>query len=739
MRAARSSKWLCGLLVYLAWPAYANDIPEVPFVAAQFQLDGELNESAWDRALKVDLTYETRPGENTRPTVNTQVRLIDTGSAFMVAFLADDPDPSQIRAHLRDRDDSWDDDFVGVVLDTFNDERRALEFFVNPYGAQMDLIMDDVNGNEDSSWDAIWDAAGKIHDQGFTVEMEIPYTALQLPGTDGEKTWGIDILRFYPRDERYRISNNAQDRSKSCYLCQLDKIRGFSNAEPGRDLEITPTLVGTAAQSRDELDDPLGSTEVDWDPGLDVNWGITPNWTLNGTLNPDFSQVEADVAQLDVNNTFALFFPEKRPFFLDGADFFDTPNRIVYTRNVTDPDYGVRVTGKQGRNVVGFFYAEDEVTNLLIPGALGSDVATIDSQSTDAAFRYRRDILDNSSVGFIATHRDGDDYNNLVAGVDGRLRFNDSHTVTFQYLTSDSEYPQQIVDDFEQAAELDGDQITLRYNYDSRNWFSYLRYDDSDEGFRPDLGFVNQVDIKRGVVGAGRIWHGTDDTWWSRLRLNGDWDRTEDQSGQLLEEEAEMYFSVQGPMQSFVEIGGGVRDRFWDGVLFDEKYFNIYGEFQPRGGVRLELFTRISEEVDFANTDIGDQLRISPRAFLSLGDHWSLNLRHTFRNLKRDGGTVFEANQTDFRVGYQFDLRQRLRLTLQYTDVDRDPSLYVDEVDERFTRLGTQLIYSYKVNPRTVLFAGYSDNGIEDDSVNSLTTTNKTLFFKLGYAWEPQF
>lgn len=735
---AALSAWL---LIACTSAALGADEPvdQVPFRQATIDVDGVLAESVWDAALVIELGYETRPAENQPPPVKTQVRLLDTGSAFVVAFIADDPNPAQIRAHLHDRDDAWDDDFVGVVLDTFNDERRALEFFANPYGAQMDLIQDEVNGNEDSSWDAIWSSAGKITEQGFVVEMEIPYTAMQLPGTVGEKTWGIDILRFYPRGERHRLSNNRLDRSISCYLCQLAKVRGFANAKAGTDIEITPTLVATASQERDELDDPLSDTDVNWDPGLDVNWGITPNWTLNGTINPDFSQVEADVAQLNVNQTFALFFPEKRPFFLDGADFFDSPNRIVYTRNVTDPNYGVRVTGKQGRNVLGFFYAEDEVTNLLIPGALGSDVASIDGASTDIAFRYRRDVLENSSLGLLVTSRDGQDYQNTVAGIDGKLRFKDNHRVTFQYLASDSEYPDSIVEEFDQNAELDGSLLELRYNYETRNWFHFVRYKDSEQGFRPDLGFVNQVDIVRGVVGSGRIWHGDDSTWWNRIRLSGDWDRTEDQSGQLLEEELEAYVSVQGPLQSFIEVGGGIRERYWDGVLFDESYVNLFGELRPRDGLQLALFASVGEQVDFANTEIGDQLNINPRVTLNLGDHWSFSLRHRFRKLQRDGGTVFEANQSDFRIGYQFDLRQRLRLTLQSTDIERDPSLYVDEVDRNFTALGTQLIYSYKVNPRTVLFAGYSDFGEEDDSVDSLVKTNKTVFFKVGYAWEPSF
>ena len=168
----------------------------------------------------------------------------------MIAFDARDPDPSSIRAYLRDRDSAFNDDFVGVVLDTFNDQRRAFEFFVNPFGVQMDLIQDDVSRNESSSWNAIWDSAGEINERGFTVEIAIPFSQLRFPSVAGEQTWGIDVLRFRPRTQRARISNNAQDRNRSCYLCQFGKFTGFANAEPGKAIEVVPTLTAARTDSR---------------------------------------------------------------------------------------------------------------------------------------------------------------------------------------------------------------------------------------------------------------------------------------------------------------------------------------------------------------------------------------------------------------------------------------------------------------------------------------------------------
>ena len=295
-----------------------------------------MDEAAWQDAVRVDVDIETRPGENIRAPVDTTAYLIEDGENLYLAFDAEDPDPASIRAYLRDRDSAWNDDFIGVVLDTYNDERRAFQFFANPLGVQMDTTNDDVNQNEDVSWDAIWTSAGQINADGYVVEMQIPLSQLRFPSLAGKQTWGFDLLRFYPRDHRYRLSNNPLDRNRGCYLCQMSKLSGLEGSRPGRDIEVVPTLTASKADTtEDPAIEPIQSGDVDMEAGVSIRWGITPDMTANLALNPDFSQVEADVAQLSVNERFALFFPEKRPFFLEGADYFSTPLDAVFTRTVS--------------------------------------------------------------------------------------------------------------------------------------------------------------------------------------------------------------------------------------------------------------------------------------------------------------------------------------------------------------------------------------------------------------------
>lgn len=725
----------------LAAPAFSYGLEsELPRTDRSIAIDGRLDDEAWGDAVRIEIDIETRPGENIPARVRTVAYLVEDGTNLYVGFDAGDPDPSLIRAYLRDRDSAWDDDFVGIVVDTYGDERRAFEFFANPLGVQMDLTNDDVQGNEDESWDAIWDSAGTITANGYVVEMEIPLNQLRFPRVAGKQTWGIDLLRFYPRDHRYRFSNNPLDRNINCYLCQVAKIRGLEGVEPGRDLEVVPTLTALQPSSTEDPGvEPLRTGSTDVEAGLSIRWGITPDTTANIAINPDFSQVEADVAQLDINNQFALFFPEKRPFFLEGADYFSTPIQAVFTRTVADPNAGAKLTGKRGRHTYGVFAAEDDLTNLIFPGAFGSDSESLAQKNTAFVGRYALGFGDASSLGALLTARNGDDYSNTVGGIDLRWKLTDHHSIQAHYLQSNTEYPDVVAADFEQpTGSFDGDAAYLGYDFDSRNWFAYLRHREFDDGFRADSGFVTRVDYSQQIAGLGRTWHGDDDDWYSRLQLNGDWDITHDQDGRLLEREIEAYFSVNGPMQSYLQTGGLTRDVLFDNILFKENKFSLYGEFQPTGGLKIGAYTRWGDQIDFRNSRLGDELRLEPFANWNMTRQLYLRYRGTLVQLDtKDGERIFDADIHDVRLTWQFSIRSFLRFTTQISDVERNQAVHVDNVDDRTRRVGRQLLYSYKINPQTVFFLGYSDNLLDDDDIAGLTTTDRTWFLKIGYAWTP--
>ncbi|MDJ0911791.1 MAG: DUF5916 domain-containing protein [Woeseiaceae bacterium] len=727
-------------LVLLAPGLAAANVGDIPRTDQSISIDGAMDEEAWQNATQISLDFETRPGENVPAKVRTVAYLIEDGTSLFVAFKAEDPDPSLIRAYLRDRDSAYRDDFVGITVDTYGDERRAFEFFANPLGVQMDLTYDDINGNEDDSWNAIWDSAGQINDDGYIVEMEIPLSQLRFPRVDGKQTWGIDLLRFYPREHRYRLSNNPQDRSVNCYLCQLVKIQGLPDAEPSEDLEIVPTLTASQVDSTDDPGvAPLTSGDTDTEVGVTVRWGITPDMTASLAINPDFSQVEADVAQLDVNNQFALFFPETRPFFLEGADYFRTPIRAIFTRTVADPSVGLKFTGKRGDNTWATFAAQDEITNLIFPGATGSDAESLSIENTSFVGRYARSFGEASSIGAILTTRTGDDYHNHVGGVDLRWRITDNHSVQFQHLQTDTEYPDQVAIDFDQPlGSFGGNATFLGYNYSSRNLFVYLRHQDRNADFRADAGFVPRVDISQQVVGMGYEWYGDESDWWREIELSGDWDIAHNDAGEVIEREIEGYFEIEGPLQSEVEVGLLKRERLFDGTLFEEQRVSVFGEVQPIGGLQIGMWTGVGETIDFANSRLADEVRFEPFVNWNVNRNLFARLDATLVSLEtQDGEKIFDAELYDVRLTWQFNVRSFLRFTTQIQDVSRNPAVYTDTVDAVDRGVGRQLLFSYKVNPQTVFFLGYSDSLIEDDTITSLETTDRTWFMKIGYAWTP--
>ena len=724
-----------------AFGAQAEPI-KIPRVVTAPIIDGDIQSQEWAEATTVVLNVETTPGENVAPPVKTEVLLMEDSNTLFVAFIAHDPDTDAIRAYYRDHDRTGGHDIVGVVLDTFNDERQAFEFFVNPLGVQRDAINDDINNRYNSAWDGLWYSNGKINGTNFTVEMAIPLSQLRFAANSEAQIWGVDLLRFYPRNKTHRISYIPLDRDISCYLCQLGKVEGFAGVEQGRNLTLIPTLTTNSVQTRpDPVSDDWERQDPDVEAGLDVRWGINQNTYLNATINPDFSQVEADTPQLDVNTTFSLFFPERRTFFLDGADYFNTRLNIVHTRNIADPDYGVKLTGKVGPHTYGLLSARDTVTSFIIPGNLGSRLASLDEDLGDtdsdiAIARYRYDIGSDFTVGGIVTDRRGEDYNNTVSGLDGTFQITDSDRLQFQGLLSQSEYPLDIQTEFEQADELDDRAYLVQYNHSDRRWNWFARYEDFGEDFRADLGFINKVDYTKAEVGGGHTWQ-PEEFAYSRIVIGSNWDRTEAQDGLKLEEEIEGFVSFgSGPKQSFVEFGGGKRNRYFSGQYFDEQFGFFVTGFRPMADLRLFFLAEGGDAIDFANVRPGKSTFYRSEIAYELGRHITTNFNYSQQRFKVDQGLLFTAKLLDVRLTYQFTNNSFLRLTTQLANTHRNASLYTDAVDETNKNLASQLLYSYKINALSRFYLGYSDAGFQDDGLDSIEQTNRTIFLKVSYAWQ---
>ncbi len=531
--------------------------------------------------------------------------------------------------------------------------------FSNPLGVQIDAINDEVGGRYDDSWNAIWKSAGRLTEYGYEVEMAIPFNQIRFQSTAGDQTWGFDAIRSYPRGDRHHIGLFPRDRGNNSYLSQTVKLIGMSEVSPGKNLEIIPTLTASRTDQRDAL--PNGELEeVDSgaDIGVSVRWGITPNISLNGALNPDFSQVEADAVQLDINETFTLFFAETRPFFLEGADYFNTGLNLVHTRTIGDPSSAAKLTGKEGPHTFGIFSAVDEKTSMVFPGPEGSSSANFTDDNTASVARYRYDFGSSSTIGGTLTDRRGGGYYNQVISADTVYKITSADTIDFSVAVSRTEYSEEMIDfqteTDEQAEALrrrhEDLALAFNYNHSVRGWWTNVSYRDFGEDYRSDIGFQPQVDFAKWVAGGAKIWWGDDESFFNRIGFGGDVDRSEQQNGDLLEEEIETWLNLSGPRQSHTSLGFGRRNRVFDSVEFDQWFSYASFNVQATRNWNLGFGGSVGDAIDFDHALAADQMSVWIDHQYHFGRHLLIAYSHTYLTLDIDGGQLFRAHVPQGRI-----------------------------------------------------------------------------------------
>ncbi len=743
----RSLGFFIGLGCLTALQSLAQDPQafEIRKTVTKIQIDGLLNESAWEAADTIPLAYETNPGNNLAAEVKTFLRMAYDQENLYFSFEASDPNAKTIRAIINDRDKLDDNDFVTLSLDPFNDTRRAFFFTVNPLGVQQDGVYDAQTDDGDLSWDAIWNSAGTITTDGYIVEAAIPFKSLRFPETKNVQTWRFHGSRVYPRSIEKVFHTMPIDQDNNCLLCQANLVTGLQGIKPGRNLEFTPTFtINRFDENPDFPEGQVGEGPVRTNVGLDARWGITTDLTMNLTLNPDFSQVEADAAQLDVNNRFALQFPEKRPFFLEGADFFNTPLSAFFSRTIADPSFGAKITGKVNKNAVGLLVARDEVNNLILPGFQGSDSYTNTEQVHNVIARYRRDVGDDANVGLLYTDRSAENYFNRVGGVDVFYRPWRPITVRTQYLRAGTRYDSLALSEHDlPTGTIHGDAYNLQIRYDTRNWTSSLFYQSRGEAFRADAGFLPQVDLRNYSGWLQRTWWPAGASWYSNFGWNiGFWKR-ESLGGTL--DIGGMWTSAffNGPLQLNYWINPDIVWQQYDGTTYELRRLWTGFDIQPLGNLGINGFINFGPAVDFENGRKADNLQFRLESDIRVGKHVDMTINHRYLHLHLQGNTIFIANLTQWQAAYNFNPRTFFRIILQYRHTLRNPELFEDRAVNRVDEsVFAQLLLSYKLNPQSVVFLGYVDNhsGLENMTEFQqvpLTQINQTIFFKVGYAWRP--
>jgi len=725
-------------------PARALEPESIPIERNEtpIAIDGNLDDEAWGAATRIDTWYETNPGDNVPPKVRNVGYVTYDDSYFYAAFEFEDPQPDAIRAPLGDRDNvPGYTDYGGVILDTRNDGKTGLMLLSNPRGVQYDAVTDDVTGNEDASLDLFWESASRITDSGWVLELRVPFSSLRY-ARDDPQTWGVLLYRNYPREFRYQMFSSRLPRGGNCLVCYSKKLTGLEQLPRGGHVVVAPFV--TAAKGAEPLDGPGSTLEgqpLARDVGLDVKWNPNADTTVDATLNPDFSQVESDVAQIGTNERFALFFPERRPFFLEGLELYATPIQAVYTRTVTAPRWGVRTTGKLGATAYTGFVVQDEGGgSVIIPSSASSTLAEQAFRSTVAVGRLRHDV-GRSFVSLLATQRQvpGGGFNRVV-GPDFQWRPTQHDTLTGQLLFSRSRTPQRP----ELAAEWDGRRLSsragrLRYQRRTRTYDLFGSYKDFGAEFRADAGFVPKAGFRQGFAELGYTFRPRSAAI-RRLRTFLFGQHEEDHDGRLLNRYVSFGAGMSGRWNSFARLRYSSEELRAGEVVLPANEFHFHVEASPTRSLSQILFGgRAGRQVDFDNSRVGHGADVYASVTLRPGDHLQLqlNLNRRWLNVgpREDRRRLFTARVDRLRATYTFTARCFVRAIAQHVQTLRDPALYGDEVDVKSGSLTGSLLFAYKLNWQTVLFLGYGDRRAFDEA-GRLQRAGRELFVKLGYAFQ---
>ena len=666
-------------------------------------------------------------------------------------------DPRKVRAHLSRREDVFDDDTVEIIVDTFHDRRRGYVFQVTPLGVQWDAIWTEIPhadsqgnlSNFDSSFDTVWDAKGKITPQGYVVWIAIPFKSLRFSPTQKQE-WGLilyrGILRENEDDFWPRISRSVEGR-----LAQAATANGLEQISPGRNMQFNPYGALRSFRALDTRNPVpvFDSRGAEFRGGLDSKFILHDNLVLDVTANPDFSQVESDEPQITVNQRFEVFFPEKRPFFLENADFFKTPIDLFFTRRIGDPQFGARLTGKTGPYSLGVLAIDDRGPGNSVPN---NDPV----EGARAAFfigRVSRDIFGQSSVGAIFTDREftADGEYNRVGGVDGRLKFTPNWTSLFQATTSSTLLPD--------GSHMAGPAYRAETTYTGQSLFYDTTYSDFSRGFASESGFVNRVDIRDVRNALDYRFHparGPVTAWGPSLYTANVWAH----DGTRLDTYYSPFFVASFKGQSFVyvypytDLHERLRPADFGTLTQNQDYPEHFSAITLGSAYFRKLTLQGSYQLgDTINFVPLDQIPVIARndtanLLLSLRPITTLKIDNTYlfdRVRERSTGTaVFNNHILRSKWNWQINRQLSLRLILQYNATLANRNLTFLQTSKQFN--GDFLI-TYLVHPGTAVYVGYNsdlqniDRGLAIDPItggiattrNSYINDSRQFFVKVSY------
>jgi len=725
----------------LAQTRMAGDTLRISRAAGPIKIDGDLSDEGWKAVEPVTTWFEANPGDNTPPKVRNVGRIAYDDKFLYAAFEFEDPNPRAIRAPYSDRDDTGSGfyDFGGMFVDAGDSGRTAKLFVVTPRNIQADSIVDDASG-EATSPDFFWESATKITAHGWTLEMRIPFTSLRYKNGDPQ-TWAVMMYRNYPRDRNYQFFSAKVPRGYNCFVCHANTLEGLQRLPAGGHFVAAPYVSSSdTGRPTAALGSPLANGPMQQHVGVDVKFTPNSDTAVDLTVKPDFSQVESDVAQISANERFALFVPEKRSFFLEGVDLFQTPIQAVYTRTITAPTWGARVTGKAaGASYTALVAEDDGGGSVVVPGAYGSSLASQDFASTVFVARAKRDI-GRSFISVLVTDREGRNSgsHNRVVGPDFQWRPNATEAITGQWLVSDTQTPNR--PDLAQA--WTGQSMTshagqLQWSHNTTRFDSNAMFKDVGEGFRAEAGFVPQVGYRESSAGAGWTFRPTG--FVSKLRTFVNVDRQVDRAGELIGRDVQPGVAMNTRWNGFVQLRYIDDDiRTVNGTI-GRRQFGYLAQFSPSRLLSMVAVNGTTgQEIDFANGRPATGTTMNVSATVNPTNHLNvvLNQDQSWVNVDDALGAsrqLFIARVSRVRGTYTFTSRMFVRGTAQYVSTNRDPGLYAFSTVAKSGTVSGQVLLSYKLNWQSVMFIGYGDDRMLSN-LDRFERVDRQFFVKFSYA-----
>lgn len=704
----KKKRFFVFIILYLFFLSIAfsqdNNI-NIPHLSSPPEIDGILDPNLWEtEALKIQNFFQYQPKEKEMPSEKTVAYVGHDGKNLYIAIRCFDSSPDRIKFSVTNRDNPLNDDTVYVYLDTFNEKRRAFVFGFNPIGVQIDGIFLDEGGSQSTKtdWDTVFFSEGKIDDNGYLVEAAIPFKSIRFP--DKERTvWGLIIERHIPRKGEF-ITWPSRSSDISGVLAQSGQINIEGKIERGRNIEIIPAFT-SLKKYKEKLDPQLG---------ISFKYGLTSDLVFDATLNPDFSHIEADAPQIDINQRYALYWREKRPFFLEGKEIFETPINIIYTRQIIDPIIGGKITGKVGRLSIGYILSLDQNPTESL-WEISDPTESAEKQAFFNIFRAKYDLFKESYVGLSLTDKEINDGSyNRVFGVDGQFKWSRNFYINYQAILSKTKSPERTTDI---VSAFYGS-----FRYASKHLGLNLGVETIHPDFEASSGYVRRTDYKKVDSSVSYTFY-PGRKYLSRIISSVNYSKYFDFGNNAIEENLSLRLRLMATLNSrlFITITP-VAKELYGGIYFEKKRIAICPAFNLLKWIEFGACIWIGDGIryDPVNPYLGWSTRL--KSWVNFKPFARLQLRTDFNKdmfwRTRGGELVYDYNILRQNITYQVTKEISVRTIVDY--------------NHYYKKIYGSFLLSYILRPGTVIFLGYDDNFQRDD-FRDYVRANRSVFVKFSY------